>query len=280
MAIFTNQAQLSYKNTIVNSNIATGEVVEVLTATKPTVTEDYSVNDEITYVISIVNSGNTPFNGLTITDNLGGYEFDNETLYPLTYVEDSAGAYINGVPSAAAPEVTAETGELVITGINVPANGNYILIYQTAVTNYAPLGEGASLINTATISGGGLSTPLTPTAEVAAELGPNLTILKSVEPTTVNENGTLTYTFVIQNYGNAPAEADDNVSLTDTFLPVLTNVTVSLPADSYEYNEETGVFATIPGRLTVPAATFAQDPDTGVWSATPGVTSFTVSGTV
>ena len=34
MAIFTNQATLSYNNTTTTSNVVTGEIVEVLSATK------------------------------------------------------------------------------------------------------------------------------------------------------------------------------------------------------------------------------------------------------
>ena len=48
----------------------------------------------------------------------------------------------------------------------------------------------------------------------------------------------------------------------------------------YTYNETTGRFATLPGRITVPAATFAQDTETGAWVVTPGVTQLVVTGTV
>lgn len=34
MATFTNQAQLSYNGIITNSNIATGQIIEVLSVTK------------------------------------------------------------------------------------------------------------------------------------------------------------------------------------------------------------------------------------------------------
>ena len=38
MAQFTNQAQLSYNNATINSNVAVGEVLEVLSANKTAVT--------------------------------------------------------------------------------------------------------------------------------------------------------------------------------------------------------------------------------------------------
>lgn len=76
MARFTNQAQLRYGNAVANSNIAVGEILEVLSATKTAVRNTYEQNDTITYIISIVNSGNTAFTGITVSDNLGSYNFD------------------------------------------------------------------------------------------------------------------------------------------------------------------------------------------------------------
>lgn len=69
MARFTNQAQLRYGNAVANSNIAVGEILEVLSATKTAVRNTYEQNDTITYIISIVNSGNTAFTGITVSDN-------------------------------------------------------------------------------------------------------------------------------------------------------------------------------------------------------------------
>ena len=102
----------------------------------------------------------------------------------------------------------------------------------------------------------------------------------------MTENGTLTYRFIIQNFGNTAAVATDNVTLTDTFDPILSGLTVTLDGTvlsegtDYTYNETTGEFATVQSRITVPAATFTQDPVTGNWITTPGVTTVTVTGTV
>ena len=102
----------------------------------------------------------------------------------------------------------------------------------------------------------------------------------------VNEDGTLTYTFIIQNAGNTPVAATDNVILTDTFNPILNPIEVSFngtawtEGEEYEYDPTTGVFTTAEGAITVPAATYTQDPDTGAYSITPGVATVTVTGTV
>ena len=71
MAQFTNQAQLSYNGSVINSNVAVGEILEVLSAAKTAVLGDYTRGDDVTYVISAVNAGATPITGLTVTDNLG-----------------------------------------------------------------------------------------------------------------------------------------------------------------------------------------------------------------
>ena len=284
MAIFTNQATLTYNDTITNSNITTGELVEVLSATKTAVTDTYASGDDITYVVSIVNTGILPFTGLTVTDDLGAYTVGDNTVYPLRYVAGSVRYYVNGVLQAA-PTVTT-TEPLTISGISVPAGGNAILIYEADVTGFAPPTEDGTVVNTATVQGGGLSTPLTATETVRTTNEPVLTISKSLSPTTVTENGQLTYTFVIQNSGNTPAVATDNVAVTDLFDPILSDLTVTFngtlwsePAN-YTYNESTGLFTTVPGQITVPAATFTQDPDTGLWVTTPGVAVLTVVGTI
>lgn len=284
MAQFTNRAQLSYNDSIINSNLAVGEILEVLSATKTAVMDDYTAGDDITYVISVINSGTSAVTGLTVTDDLGAYPFGTQTLYPLSYVEGSARLYINGVLQPA-PTVTAGP-PLVFSGITLPASSNAILIYEADANRFAPLGVDDSILNTATVTATGISTPVTATETVTPEAEPSLTITKSVEPTTVTENGTVTYAFVIQNQGNTPALVESNVTVTDTFDPILEGITVTLDGvtlasgTAYTYDTATGAFATVPGIITVPAATAEQDPVTGAWIVTPGVTTLTVSGTV
>ena len=283
MATFTNQATLRYNGNVVNSNITTGELLEVLSATKTAVIDSYTQGSNVTYVINIVNSGTITFTGISITDNLGAYTLGTETYVPLDYVEGSTQYYLNGVLQAT-PVVVAGP-PLVISGITVPANGVATIIYVASANQYAPLNLDGTITNSAVISGGGV-TDITVTETVTAESGARLTISKSICPTTVTENGRLTYTFVIQNLGNMPAVATDNVSITDTFNPILTGLTVTLndvvwaEGVNYTYSEATGEFATIPSQITVPAATYTQDPVTGEWLIDPGIAVLTVTGTV
>lgn len=283
MALFTNQATLSYNGNTVNSNIVTGNLVEVLAVTKTAVTPVYSADEDVTYIVSITNSGATPFTGITVTDNLGAYQFGTETLTPLDYVDGSVVYYQNGVLQPA-PTVTA-TQPLTITGITVPAGGNAMLIYEARANGFAPLAQQSTITNEAVVTATSLATPVSDTETITVSAEPQLTITKALSPINVTENSELTYTFTIQNTGNTPAEATDNIVITDTFDPILTNITVTvngsvLPETSYTYDETTGVFATVPGAITVPEASYVQDPVTGEWTATPGVTTVTITGTV
>lgn len=47
MAQFTNQARLSYNDTVIDSNIAVGEIREVLTASKTAVNSTYRADDRV-----------------------------------------------------------------------------------------------------------------------------------------------------------------------------------------------------------------------------------------
>lgn len=283
MATFTNFATLSYNGGTTTSNVVTGELLETLSASKTAVMDDYTAKDDVTYVITLVNSGTLPLSGLTVTDDLGGYLFEGETVYPLVYTGGSIHYYVNGVPQPD-PAVTAGP-PLVIGGINVPAGGNVMLIYEATVTEFAPLAAEDSITNTAVVTGGGLAAPLTVSETVETENRADLTISKSVCPAVVTENGQLTYTFVISNHGNTPAVATDDVVVSDVFDPILNPIAVTFNGAAwaegvnYTYDEATGAFATLPGQITVPAATYSQNED-GTWTVNPGTVILTVTGTV
>lgn len=283
MAFFTNQAQLRYGNEITNSNITVGEIQEVLTVTKTAVKETYRQGETVTYIISIVNAGTAEYTGLTLSDDLGSYDFGATTRTPLDYSAGTIRYYQNGVLQTAP---TVEAGPpLTITGVNVPAGGNATIVYETRLNAYAPLQLEAEITNVVTVSGTCVS-GITASETVSAVAEPVLSITKSVSPVPVTECGRLTYTFVIQNTGNVPADSKTEVSVTDTFDPVLRNLTVTFNGTAwsdptnYTYNETTGMFRTVPGAVTVPAATYTQNSETGEWSTSSGVSTLIVTGTI
>jgi len=284
MAIFTNQATLTYNGSSTNSNIAYGEILEILAATKTAVEGSYTPGELVTYVVTLRNTGTAAIAGLTVTDDLGGYPFGAGTVYPLTYAEGSAALFVGGVPQPA-PAVTAGP-PLVITGINIPAGGDVVLVYQARANTFADPSADGSIVNTVTVTGDGLSAPVTATETVTAAAEPARTITKSISPTQVVDNDRVTYTFVIQNSGNEAVVATDNAAITDTFNPILTALAVTFEGVpwtqgvQYNYNEATGLFATVPGQILVPAAAYTQDPVTGAYTVTPGVVTLTVTGTI
>lgn len=284
MATFTNQATLTYNGQTTTSNITTGELVETLSAAKTAVVPTYDADGTVTYIITLVNSGTTALTGLTVTDDLGGYTLNDTTVYPLSYTTGSVRYYQNGVLQTA-PSVTAGP-PLVFTGITVPAGGSTVIAYETTATSVAPLETDGSITNTVSVSGAGLVNAVTAAETVAVSAAPLLTVTKSLSPTTVTENGQITYTFTIQNSGNTAADASANVVISDTFDPILSDLTVTLNGttltspDQYTYTATDGTFATVAGVITVPAATYAQDATTGAYTVTPGTATLTVTGTV
>ena len=283
MATFYNQATLSYSGGEVNSNIVTGELLEALSASKTAVVDNYSDNSDVTYAINIINSGAAPVNGLTITDDLGAYTFGSNTLQPLDYVDGSVKYFVNGILQAS-PAVVAGP-PLVISGINVPAGGVVTVLYTANTNEFAPLAADGTIENTAVVAGNGI-TDITVNEIITAQTGPDLSITKSVSPAVVSGTGELTYTFVIENSGNTEATVADNIVVTDTFDPILSNITVTYNGAvwsepvNYTYDETSGLFQTVGGQITVPAASYTQDATTGAWVVVPGTVILTVTGTV
>ena len=284
MAIFTNQATLVYNGNSTNSNIAYGELLDVLVATKTAVEGSYTPGQLVTYVVTLRNTGNAPLTGLVVTDNLGGYDYNGTTVYPLTYEDGSSVLFANGVPQGA-PTVTAGP-PLVFSDITVPAGGDVVIVYQTRANTFADPAVGGRIDNTVTVTGDGLSAPITATETVIANAEPVLSISKSITPAQVVDNDRVTYTFVIQNSGNQAVVATDDAAITDIFDPILTALTVTFDGTAwtqgvqYNYNESTGLFTTVPGQILVPAATYTQDPVTGAYTATPGIATLIVTGTI
>ena len=192
--------------------------------------------------------------------------------------------YINGVLQAA-PAVTAGP-PLAFTSITIPAGADAVLIYQAQANAFADPAAGGTITNTITASGAGISAPITASETVTADARPALTITKSVSPAQVVDNDRVTYTFVIQNTGNEAVVATDNAVITDTFDPILTDLTVTFNGApwtqgvQYNYNAANGLFTTVPSQITVPAATYTQDPVTGAYTVNPGIATLVVTGTI
>ena len=286
MATFFNQASISYGGFVTNSNLTSGEVLDTLAVTKTAISTGYGLSSGVVYAISLVNSGTAPIGAISVSDDLGAYTVGTTTVVPLDYTADSVKLYVNG-SLVSAPTVTAGP-PLTFTGINLPAGASALLLYEATTNSYAPLTTGSEINNTVTVNAEApcVEGPITASADLAVGGFTNLSIAKSVCPDTLSSCEEVTYTFIIQNAGNEAVVATDDLIVSDTFTPILSNLTVTLDDNplaegtGYTYDETTGAFATVAGQITVPAATFTQDPTTGVVTTTPGVTILTVSGTI
>lgn len=284
MANFYNQATLAYNGTTVNSNITTGEIMERVTVTKTALLDRYYENSEVTYVVTIKNSGSTSISNLILTDNLGEYDYNELSLVPLEYIQGAILYYVNGVLQNT-PTVTVGP-PLTITGISIPAGGTVIIVYKVRTNQFAPLDPESSIENTVSVIGDGIVTPVTATETVYPQSEPILSITKALTPIVVEENSRITYTFTIENKGIVDVTAGDSVVLTDKFNPILSDITVTFNGTTwtegvnYIYDATTGEFSTVAGQITVPSATTTRDDTTGAVSITPGVSTITVTGTI
>lgn len=86
-------------------NLTTGQIADALTVAKEALIPVYGPEDDVTYVVRLDNNGAAPLTDLSLTDDLGGYAFDQATVYPLSYRADSLHYYVNGVEQPA-PAVT------------------------------------------------------------------------------------------------------------------------------------------------------------------------------
>lgn len=282
MATFFNQASISYRNTVINSNVAEGELISGVGLTKTAVSTDYTVGGGVIYVITLTNASATAVDGITLTDNLGAYTVGTSTVVPLTYVDGSIQYYTNGVLQNA-PTVVA-VGDLTISDISIPAGGNATIIYEARANEFAPLTAGSTITNTVTTSGTPETLSATDTVGVRNEA--ELNIAKAICPAVITNSGEVTYTFIIQNSGNLATELTDNIIVSDVFNPILTNIAVTLDGEpltagtDYTYSETTGAFTTSTGVVTVPTATYTQDQTTGQVITTPGVATLVITGTI
>ncbi len=279
MAIFTNQAQITYNGRTVLSNVAQGEIPELYTITKRALGDTYSPYGSKTYVVTITNASRTALSGVTVNDNLGEYTVGGEAYYPLDFTGPML-VFVNGGEGVnIEPTVTAPTLEYTIP--TVPAGGSVVIVYETAINGFAPLASGSTVDNTVVASGGGLFAPISDTETVSIGEGAILSLNKSVTPTTVSD-GMLTYTITVLNSGNVAA---DGVVLTDTFDPILSDITVTLDGepftfpDGYTYDSTSGLFTIPEGVITVPAATYTTLED-GQIETVPGEVVITISGRI
>lgn len=284
MASFLGQATLSYGECRANSNYTAGEVVGALSVEKMALCSTYSCGQSLFFVLQLINRSSETLSSVCITDDLGTYTDSGMLLTPLSYVEGSALLYREERISP----VSASAGEASITlqGFSLPPHCTALLLYEVCVNAAAPMEAGATIKSTSTASACGLIEPVSASSTVCAAACPQLVLFKSLSPKTISPGEKLTYTFVIQNIGAAPTSPEENLTISDVFDPVLSDIEVyynDTPwqiGTSFTYNAKSGLFTTLPNAIFVPAASFVRSHTTGASAMTPGVATIRITGTV
>ena len=286
--IITNQASLNYQYNgqtgSAFSNIATAMLTEALSVEKVSIEDVYRFGETLTYSVSVFNSSASTLTNVVVADNLGSYNVGGNTVTPLTYVGNAI-LFINGAFAGNIVPTSVEDDSVTFTLPTLAPNSRAQILYKTIVNASAPLADGGTITNTASVFSGGTSVPpVTDSNTVRVDNYADVTITKNMTPSSVSDGETLTYTFVISNYGNT--EATDIV-LTDAFEPAPENIVVqvggqTLAESDYSY---VGGVLTLPGAgseysLSLPAATITQDPAPGEVSVVPSSLTVTVVGTI
>lgn len=265
------------------SNVATASIQGQLTVNKNALDSSYSRGDELTYIISVTNSGSTAISNVTVTDNLGTFTpAGGAPRTPLSYI-GPAELYINGIPTATSLIVDSdEEGEVVFTVTSLPAGANAIIAYKVEVNEFADLSSGSAITNSATVEADNAcesdsDEETLPVAEAA-----EIEIVKSMSPDPVACGDTITYTITLTNYGNLPAT---NVQLIDNLDPLPENIRVFVDGvETTDFSVSDDGTLTLPTNTTedtvIPAATFTVDPETGEVTVVPSTIVVTITGTL
>lgn len=282
---FTNTATLSYNESTVYSNLVTGEVVSPISMTKSASANEYVPNGQLQYTITIYNSSETAYSGLSLLDNLGSYTFMGFSRFPLSYIDNTAelNYYSSTGIVSGAVNVASSTDGITFT-FDMPGNTVAILNYDVSTTIFAPLSAGSSIVNTAVLSGNAPRLPLTDSLTLPVAQRVDLEITKNA-----SENPTIgqpfTFTFTVLNYGNIGISATDYVVISDQLNPALTDLVVYAngvlwtEGNQYVYDETLYYFQTQYGAIQLSAATFSQD-DFGRWNTTPSSLVIQLTGNV
>ncbi|MBQ4105843.1 MAG: DUF11 domain-containing protein [Clostridia bacterium] len=277
--ILNNSATLTYNSGAETGSAASNVVTTSLLDSASVSVEKYSANsnwrpgENITYFVTVTNTGTQPLNDIVLTDDLGG------DTAPLVYVTGSARVIDGNDVTAVTP---TDTSPLTISLEDALEPDESITVLYVARLNTAIDDDVDSITNTVEVqavgdgcgfaNAGDESSVTLPRADFAL-----VEIVKAVDKAVVSCGDTLTYTFTIENSGNIPAT---DVVITDT-LPegftvtsvtsVTDGVTTVYSPEDYSIDENnTLVLPTSDLTITVPARTEAGN----------GITVVTVTGAV
>jgi len=151
--------------------------------------------DTVTYQITVINTGVIPALGFSVTDTLQNGSISG---LPMTYIPGSA-TLIGGL--------TPLTDNYPDFYFDVPAMGTATLTFQAQVPEGAASNDVFSNVATGNSPYGISPDPTPPTnVQVQEPTSPQVSALKFVSHADARPNGTVTYSIVVTNKGNAPTQ--------------------------------------------------------------------------
>jgi uncharacterized repeat protein (TIGR01451 family) len=242
-------------------------LVPALTITKTANVSTTTPGGTVGYTITVTDTGQTPYTGVTVTDSLTGVLTD---------------AGYNGDGTATTGTVSYAFPALTWTG-NLAVGATATITYSVTLDN--PDTGDKLLVNTVTSDAVGSNCPVGGTAAACTtsvqDLIPALTITKTADTGTASPGGTVHYTITVADTGQTPytgATVTDN--LTGVLDDASYNSDAAATAGSLSYSSPdltwTGDLA-VAGSVTITYSATVDDPETGdkimantVTSAAPG----------
>jgi hypothetical protein len=179
-----------------------------LTKTAPT---GAHIGDAVPYAITIINSGDVPLSGITVTDP----------------------------KCSAAPVLQSKTG----------GNQDALLdkgeVWTYTCTHLVTAADGSSLVNTAIATGLDPLTTLVRSqgSATVAIAHPAITLVKTATPASVNPGQTVTYSYLVTNVGDVPLT---NVTVNDNVLGLIGTIASLAPGASQTLTRAVVITATSP----------------------------------
>ena len=266
--------------------------MDSLSLQKMVVNPNYCLSESMTYVITVKNSGDTAYNNLVVTDNLGSYTYNSRTVTPLDFIPNTSYISLNESDFTSISTSQTTDNSISFTIPNLAAGASARILFTARANEKARLQSGSTIVNTSSLSQGGESVNadaaienITASATATVADCPRLEIAKCMSPEALVAGGPVTYTFTVSNYGNTEAS---NIQISDQFPAGAAPSgidSITLNGASYtDYTYTDGVLF-IPGSgssqtMSLPAASYVQDTTTGAVTANPSVMTIVVSGTV
>ncbi len=270
---------------IITDTTATATMSKSINGSVVTLETSYYLNEYITYLININNSGSKT-DPLTLRNNLGTYKKSyndkSNDVTPLSYIEKSY-IYINGIfKNQVMPEI--KPNEIIFQLPAIGEKSSMLLIYKTKVNHFAPLTLNSEIETITSLDLPNSKNLFETSHTIKVDEKADLKISKNISPQVFSQGEALSYNISICNYGNTLAK---NIKITDTFnpSPTLTSITVDKKEISpSDYSYTNGIFH-LPAygsnlEINVPSAKFKTDNNSGATSTEPSVTNITICGII